>query len=71
MFRSQFYRVSSNKKLIDQYKRELNGLGQSTLSSQDIPISAIIIYNYEVLGRGYNTVIRDSDAGGHAGDFHQ
>jgi tRNA(Arg) A34 adenosine deaminase TadA len=66
MFRSQFYRVSSNKKLIDQYKRELSGLGQSTLSSQDIPISAIIIYNYNIIGRGFNTVVKDSDAGGHA-----
>ena len=66
VFRSQFYRISSNKKLIDQYKRELSGLGLATLKSQDIPISAIIIYNYNVIGRGFNTVARDSDAGGHA-----
>ena len=66
IFRSQFYRISANKILIDQYKRELSGLGQTTLKSQDIPISAIIVYNYNVIGRGYNTVLRDADAGGHA-----
>ena len=66
VLQSQFYRVSSSKKLIDQYKRELSGLGLASLNSQDIPISAIIIYNYNVIGRGFNTVLRDSDAGGHA-----
>lgn len=66
ILQTQFYHVSSSKKLIDQYKRELNGLGQQALVSQDMPISAIMIYNFEVLGRGHNTVKRDSDAGGHA-----
>jgi tRNA(adenine34) deaminase len=31
-----------------------------------MPISAILIYNFEILGRGYNTVLRDQNAGGHA-----
>jgi tRNA(Arg) A34 adenosine deaminase TadA len=66
VLQTQFYHVSSGKKLIDQYKKELNKLGQQSLVSQDVPISAIMIYNYEVLGRGHNTVKRDSDAGGHA-----
>lgn len=66
VFRSQFYQVSSKKKLIDQYQRELNTIGQNALKSKDIPISAILIYNYEIIGRGHNTVIRDSEAGGHA-----
>jgi len=65
-FRTQFYQISSNKKLISQYKRELDGIGQAALKSRDIPISAILIYNFEVIGRGHNTIIRDSDAGGHA-----
>jgi tRNA(Arg) A34 adenosine deaminase TadA len=63
---TQFYHVSSGKKLIDQYKRELNGLGQKSLENQDLPISAILIYNYEVLGRGYTTIKRDTNIGGHA-----
>jgi tRNA(Arg) A34 adenosine deaminase TadA len=66
IFRSQFFRISANKALIDQYKRELSGLGQAPLKSWDMPISAIIIYNYNVIGRGFNTVVRDSNAGGHA-----
>ena len=64
--RTQFYQVSSKKQIIVQYKRELDAIGQSALKSNDMPISAILIYNYEIIGRGHNTVVRDSDAGGHA-----
>jgi len=64
--RTQFYQIGSKKKLIDQYKRELDAIGQTALKSQDVPISAILIYNFEIIGRGHNTVIRDSEAGGHA-----
>jgi tRNA(Arg) A34 adenosine deaminase TadA len=58
--------ISSKKKLIIQYRRELDGIGQMALKSNDVPISAILIYNFEIIGRGHNTVVRDSDAGGHA-----
>jgi tRNA(Arg) A34 adenosine deaminase TadA len=64
--RTQFYQVSSKKKLITQYKRELDAIGQNALKSKDMPISAILIYNFEIIGRGHNTVVRDSEAGGHA-----
>jgi len=64
--RTQFYQVSSKKKLITQYKRELDAIGQNALKSEDMPISAILIYNFEIIGRGHNTVVRDSEAGGHA-----
>lgn len=65
-FRTQFYKISSNKKLINVYRKELDGIGQSALTSQDLPISAILVYNFEIIGRGHNTIMRDSDAGGHA-----
>ena len=64
--RTQFYHVSSKKQLIAQYKRELDAIGQTALKSEDMPISAILIHNFEILGRGHNTVVRDSEAGGHA-----
>ncbi|RPI71239.1 MAG: hypothetical protein EHM47_10670, partial [Ignavibacteriales bacterium] len=64
--RTQFYQVSSEKQLISQYKRELDAIGQAALKSEDLPISALLIHNFEILGRGHNTVLRDSEAGGHA-----
>ena len=65
-FRSQFYQVSSKKELIKPYRLELDGNAQMALKSKDLPISAILIYNFKIIGRGHNTVVRDSDAGGHA-----
>ena len=65
-FRSQFYEVSSKKGLIKEYRIELDGIAQKALKSKDLPISAILIYNFNIIGRGHNTVVRDSDAGGHA-----
>ncbi len=64
--RTQFYQVSSKKTLIAQYKRELDAIGQAALKSEDMPISAIVISNFQIVGRGHNTVVRDSEAGGHA-----
>jgi tRNA(Arg) A34 adenosine deaminase TadA len=64
--RTQFYKVSSDKKLIKPYRIELDGIAQKALKSKDLPISAILVYNFKVIGRGHNTVVRDSDAGGHA-----
>lgn len=65
-FKSQFYKVSSKKELIKPYRIELDGNAQKALKSKDLPISAILIYNFKIIGRGHNTVVRDSDAGGHA-----
>ncbi len=41
-------------------------LGDSAVASGDVPISAVLIYGDKVIGEGYNTVIRDGDAAGHA-----
>jgi tRNA(Arg) A34 adenosine deaminase TadA len=65
-FRTQFYKVSSKKELIKEYRLELDGIAQKSLKNKDLPISAILIYNFNIIGRGHNTVVRDSDAGGHA-----
>jgi tRNA(Arg) A34 adenosine deaminase TadA len=65
-FRSQFYKVSSKKELIKEYRLELDGNAQKSLKSKDLPISAILIYNFNIIGRGHNTVVKDSDASGHA-----
>jgi len=44
----------------------LTELGQQALLTKDIPVAALLVYKGEVIGRGFNTVKRDGDAGGHA-----
>ncbi|MBI3193104.1 MAG: hypothetical protein HYZ34_01400 [Ignavibacteriae bacterium] len=46
--------------------RELTRLATTALQNNDAPISALVLYRNKIIGRGFNTVIRDSNAGGHA-----
>ncbi len=44
----------------------LTTLGQEAIRSGDVPVAALLLYNDSVIGKGYNTVLRDGNAGGHA-----
>jgi tRNA(Arg) A34 adenosine deaminase TadA len=52
--------------LEDTLSRELVALGELALLSNDVPVSAVLLYGPHVIGSGYNTVLRDGNAGGHA-----
>jgi len=66
VFKSQIYRVSGRSILVEQHKKELTNLALTSLQSNDLPIGAVLLYNYKIIGRGYNTVALNSNAGGHA-----
>lgn len=44
----------------------LTALGDSALAHRDVPVAAILLYNDSIIGVGYNTVIAEGNAGGHA-----
>jgi len=44
----------------------LRSLGLRALASNDVPVAAVVLYGDEIIGKGHNTVHRDSSAGGHA-----
>jgi tRNA(Arg) A34 adenosine deaminase TadA len=44
----------------------LVSLGKKALESNDVPIAALLLYKGAVIGEGFNTVLRDGNAGGHA-----
>lgn len=46
--------------------KKLSALGDSAIGALDVPVAAILLYNNEIIGAGYNTVKKDSFAGGHA-----
>jgi tRNA(Arg) A34 adenosine deaminase TadA len=54
------------RKLSDQHMERLLALAKQSLESLDVPIGALLIYQNEIIGEGYNTVLHTSDAGGHA-----
>ena len=49
----------------NHYARLLE-LAELPLSSSDVPVGAILLYKGEIIGEGYNTVLRHQKAGEHA-----
>ncbi len=44
----------------------LMNLGRMALLSRDVPVASILLYRDSIIGEGFNTVLRDGNAGGHA-----
>jgi len=65
-FEPEFYRITPKVELTDEQKNVLYNLAQHAKVNGDLPISALILYNNTIIGEGYNSVLRDSNAGGHA-----
>lgn len=61
-----FYKLKKCAPVPNYISNTLIGLGAQSLLSNDVPVGAIIMYNDTVLGVGYNTVMKDSVAFGHA-----
>lgn len=60
------YKIRPAAKISDNHKRTLVQLASKALENGDLPISAILIYNNKIIGTGFNTVQKDSNATGHA-----
>jgi len=48
------------------YRQELVQLALRSLETRDVPVASLLIYRGEIIGRGYNTVVRNRRAGEHA-----
>jgi tRNA(Arg) A34 adenosine deaminase TadA len=65
-FKALLYHLHSNKNLNTTQLQSLIENASQSLKSQDVPVGALLIYEDSILSTGYNTVYRDSNAGGHA-----
>jgi tRNA(Arg) A34 adenosine deaminase TadA len=65
-FRSQFFYFRTNENLSEHQRKILLAEASSSLMSEDVPVGALLLFNDSIIGEGYNTVYRDSNAGGHA-----
>ena len=66
LFKSQVFRLSSSDEINRTHKIELTQLALKSLKSNDVPVSSILLYNNKIIGSGFNTVYKDTSAGGHA-----
>lgn len=66
VFQTQLFHLFPSQEIPDSFEKELIQLGKEALSSEDVPVGALIAANGKIVGRGYNTVIRDNNIAGHA-----
>jgi len=66
VFQTQFFRFHPVHEIPAAFEKELAQLGGMALSSNDVPVGALVIYQNEIIGRGFNTVYRDNNISGHA-----
>ena len=66
LLRSQVFRIAPSTDLVNLSKRELRNTGIEAIKKGDEPVSAIVLYNYSIVGRGHNTIESDTNVVGHA-----
>lgn len=66
LFNQDVYRTFSTEKISAQNIKMLEELGTKAIDHLDIPVSSILLYKKNVIGFGYNTVLKYNNAGGHA-----
>ena len=64
--KSEFYRIFPSSELVSLSQRELRNTAIQAIKKGDEPVSAVVLYNYSLIGRGYDTIISDTNAVGHA-----
>jgi len=60
------WHVTPSPPLRDEVLDTLRTLGGMALASSDVPVGAVVLYGDRIIGEGFNTVERDTAAGGHA-----
>lgn len=63
---SKFHRLRAEAELPEPVRRELIQLAAKSLDHSDVPVAAIVTYDDNIIGQGYNTVMRDSLITSHA-----
>ena len=63
---NRFHRLKSKIVLAEKQYARLLELAERALESSDVPVGALLIYEGAIIGEGYNTVLRNANAGEHA-----
>lgn len=66
IFQTQVFRIFPKHEISKNFENELIRLGSEALASDDVPVGALVVVNGKIVGRGFNTVIRDANVAGHA-----
>src|ERR1700748_2807578 len=66
LFQSKIYMLHKKIPLTTANQNLLINLALEALKTKEVPVASLILYGGKVIGQGYNTVMRDTNIGGHA-----
>lgn len=66
IFQTRFFQLKPKASITELQDKEVIELASKALTSKDVPVGSILIYNNAIIGKGYNTVTRDTNIAGHA-----
>jgi tRNA(Arg) A34 adenosine deaminase TadA len=66
VFQSQIYRLRPRAAIPEGIKNALQSLANQALLAREVPVGAVLVYGDSIIGRGFNTVVRDTNLSGHA-----
>ena len=66
LFQSDWYKMCREPSLNPENRKILVQLALKALETKEVPVASVVLYNGKIIGKGYNTVNRDTNIGGHA-----
>lgn len=66
IFQTQVFRIFPKHEIPKSFESELRSLASMALIAEDVPVGSLLTVNGRIIGRGYNTVVRDGNIAGHA-----
>lgn len=66
LLNQDWYRLFPKTDLEKVHLKTLRASGEKAIDNLDIPVSCILLYQNKIIGKGYNTILKDNNAGGHA-----
>jgi tRNA(Arg) A34 adenosine deaminase TadA len=65
-FQTQCYHLREKKVLDNYIIQELRSQAEMALEGREVPVGAVLLYQDSIIGRGFNTVLRDTNLTAHA-----
>jgi tRNA(Arg) A34 adenosine deaminase TadA len=66
LFRHKLFLLKPTPSISQTQIKELSVLGSNAIPSLDVPVASLLVYQNQIIGRGYNTVNLDTNVTAHA-----
>jgi tRNA(Arg) A34 adenosine deaminase TadA len=66
LFQFKFYYINRHFTVTSIQQQQLSQLAVQSIQTNDVPVASLLLYKNEIIGKGFNTVLRDTNINGHA-----